>query len=87
MEESNLMTQGLELMLFGMGFVVVFLVLLIFSTTLMSYLVNRFLPEVETPQAEFGNAAPAASAGGDTELIAVISAGVHRYRQHRRNRE
>ncbi|MEH6580195.1 MAG: OadG family transporter subunit [Amphritea sp.] len=75
---DNLMSQGLSLMVFGMGFVIVFLTLLVFATGFMSKLVNKFAPEPEPQPAKPAAAAPAA-AGGD-ELIAVLTAAVHQYR-------
>lgn len=47
MLEQDLMQQGYDLMLFGMGTVFVFLTLLILCTSLMSMLINRFFPEAE----------------------------------------
>ena len=41
---SPLVAQGIELMLLGMGTVVVFLALLVSATTLMSRTINRFWP-------------------------------------------
>jgi oxaloacetate decarboxylase gamma subunit len=43
--QDNLIDQGINLMLFGMGTVFVFLTLLVFATTLMSKVVNRLVPE------------------------------------------
>ena len=42
--ENELLAQGVELMLVGMGTVFVFLTLLVFATTLMSRLVMHFQP-------------------------------------------
>ena len=77
---ENIVQQGVELMLFGMGTVVVFLTLLVLATSGMSALVQRFFPEpVElTPR-------PAPTLPGspaDPRLAAVISAAVHHHRQH-----
>jgi oxaloacetate decarboxylase gamma subunit len=73
-------SQGIELLIFGMGTVVVFLSLLVFAVRLMSAAVLRWFPE--TPRAP--EAAPAAGAapGQDPspEVLAVIAAAVHRYR-------
>jgi oxaloacetate decarboxylase gamma subunit len=43
--QDNLIDQGINLMLFGMGTVFVFLTVLVFATTLMSKVVNRLAPE------------------------------------------
>lgn len=78
---GDLLAEGVNLMLIGMGAVFFFLVLLIFTTTLMSSLVTRFLPEPEpesplitNPQAN--RPAPVS----DKPLLAVIAAAVHRHR-------
>lgn len=82
MEEAQLMQEGLSLMAFGMGFVFVFLTLLVIATTLMSKVVRRFAP-VPVPETTSRQAAPPARA--DDDVMAVIGAAVHRYRQrHRR---
>ena len=43
--EETLITQGVDLMLFGMGTVFVFLTALVGITMLMSYIVNNRFPE------------------------------------------
>lgn len=45
--ESTLIDQGLDLMLYGMGIVFAFLTLLVFMTTLMSNVIQRWFPEKE----------------------------------------
>lgn len=78
---DNLFSEGLTLMVFGMGFVFVFLTLLVFITSIMSRLIGRYLPEPAPkvvkarPQAAVG-----AQAGNNDELIAVLTAAVHKYR-------
>ena len=44
--DSNLINEATNLTLFGMGFVFVFLVLMIVVTTMMSLLVKRFQPKL-----------------------------------------
>lgn len=57
--QDNLIDQGLDLMLFGMGTVFVFLTLLVFATTLMSKLVNRLVPEdINEPSNNSNNTSP-----------------------------
>lgn len=81
--QGDIIAQGWELMLYGMGTVVLFLALLVIATTLMSRFVGRYFPEpdLEHPAAAAlqklrARAAPA----DDPALVAVISAAVHRYR-------
>lgn len=80
MSEQSLVTQGLELMVFGMGVVFVFLAMLVVVTNLMSKLVNKIAPEAE-PVAAPVRAKP--QQGADPQLLKVLSAAVkeHRARQ------
>ncbi len=87
---SELMSQGVNLALVGMGVVFTFLAMLVFLTTLMSDLVAR-LPGSEAPShpastggapARHGNSGTRATTDG-TQLVAVISAAI---REHRRRR-
>ncbi len=76
-----MISQGIELMLFGMGTVVVFLSLLVAATAAMSRLVTRYFPEPQVlleaaPLPLPGQAGPV----DDPELVAVVTAAVHRYR-------
>ena len=75
--QPSLMQQGVELMLYGMGTVFVFLAVLVVTTTLMSALLQRFVkpePIAEPPVANL----PVSIA--DDQLIAVIGAAIHQYR-------
>lgn len=72
---SDLLLQGVNVMLLGMGIVFTFLAILVVALNGMSRLAAS-LSGPEAPQA-----APSAGAGTeDTELIAVISAAINRYR-------
>ena len=74
---ESLMSQAIDLMVAGMGFVFVFLVILIGATTLMSKLVARFEPPApEVPATPAQTPAPM----NDPRLMAVITAAVAKYR-------
>lgn len=80
MQDSQLLHEGLALMGLGMGFVFVFLTVLVITTTLMSKVIGRFFPEPAPAAPAPSRRAPAAR---DDDLMAVISAAVHRYRRDR----
>ncbi|WP_315981309.1 OadG family transporter subunit [Aliamphritea spongicola] len=44
---ENLMSEGINLMVFGMGFVFVFLTLLVFATNGMSAVLSKIAPDPE----------------------------------------
>jgi oxaloacetate decarboxylase gamma subunit len=77
--ESTLITQGMDLMLYGMGTVFTFLTLLVGITSLMSLVVNRLVPE----EAEVVSAsAPLAASQGSVEprIIKAIQAALDQHR-------
>jgi oxaloacetate decarboxylase gamma subunit len=69
---ADLIAQGFELMLVGMGTVFVFLTVLVFATTAMSRLVTRFFPPEEVTVVVKGVSA---------EEVAAITAAIARHRQ------
>ncbi|MFT6407460.1 MAG: oxaloacetate decarboxylase gamma subunit [Arenicella sp.] len=80
--QDSLIDQGLNLMLFGMGTVFIFLTILVFATTLMSALVNHFSPVSEpdtspsqTPAAEINTAAISPS------IVSAIEKAIAAHRQ------
>jgi oxaloacetate decarboxylase gamma subunit len=81
MSEPSLVSQGLELMTFGMGVVFVFLTSLVFLTTLMSTLVNKIAPEKPAVVPAAPVSAP--TQGVDPQLLKVLATAVkeHRSRQ------
>jgi len=90
MPTSSLLNEGSTLMLFGMGFVFIFLTLLVVVTTAMSQLIIRYeksvgvLPEdgVPSPTAVIPLHERAAEAETDNKtLIAVFTAAIHKYRK------
>lgn len=80
MTETELFQEGVNLMLAGMGFVLVFLLLLIWSLGLMSILINRFFPD---PVPKQTNPQPLQSSQPDDleRLRPVIVAAIAHYRR------
>lgn len=86
--QGDIVSQGVELMLYGMGTVVLFLALLVVVTTAMSRFIVRYFPEEEvTSSAEAAlqrlrgqQQTPAE----DPNLVAVISAAIHQYRVNKK---
>lgn len=84
MQDPELLQDGLALMALGMGFVFVFLTVLVISVTLMSTLIRRFQPVSVAPSSVKTTSPATAADDQDNETIAVISAAVHRYRMRQR---
>lgn len=80
MTPSQLLLEGVELMLFGLGTVFIFLLLLIASIRLMAFLIGRL---------EAGRTAhPAAAqsvaiAEEDADMLVAIQAAIHQHRARR----
>lgn len=92
MEASSLMEEGINLMLFGMGFVFVFLTLLVIVTSIMSRIITKIEKNVgEMP--EDGVPSPATFIpnhehvdhphSDDKTIVAVLSAAVRKYRSRK----
>jgi len=79
--QDTLIDQGLNLMLFGMGTVFVFLTILVFSTTLMSKLVNRFAPKAEVETKPTSVQAVANSHTASPQVISAIEKAIAAHRQ------
>ena len=73
MEETNLIIEGFKFMGLGMGTVFLFLIVLIFSMNLMSYVVHKFFPE---PQPSATPPAPQ----DNKKVIAAITAAIKHHR-------
>ena len=83
--QGTIVEQGVELMLYGMGTVAMFLAVLVVATTLMSRIVVRYFPE---PQSSASTAIQKLRArthpADDPNLVAEISAAIHRHRTGRK---
>ena len=78
MNTPDLLMDGLRLMAIGMGIVFAFLLLLVGVMRAMSAVAMRVAPE---PGLAVGDRVPAAAEQADSELVAVITAAVARYRR------
>lgn len=80
--QGNIVAQGVELMLYGMGTVVLFLCLLVVATMCMSGLITRFLPERENPPVSSQGQIASQDSGAelDPSLVAAIVAAVQQHR-------
>ena len=70
--DNNLLAEAINLTLFGMGFVFVFLILMVGVTTMMSLLVKRFQPNLNlatTSNIEF-------SSDIDENTVAIIKKAI-----------
>ncbi len=78
--QENLFQQGVELMIYGMGTVFVFLVVLIGVTVTMSAIVQRFFPDTSETIVPNTQGPMSSDNNNDEQLVAVITAAVHKYR-------
>ena len=77
---TTLIDQGLELMLFGMGSVFSFLLLLVLATRVMSLLVNRWLPEELVSGIVAKASAGASPSTIDPKIVKAIQTAIDRHR-------
>ena len=83
MTPSELIGEGINLMFSGMGFVLVFLLILIWAIGVMSKLINRFFPEPQPePKTSPNSTALSAAPIDDFErLRPVIAAAIAHHRR------
>lgn len=82
MMPETLIDQGLNLMLFGMGTVFVFLSILVFATSAMSQLVNRFTPADEAkPEPHASTPAPPQTRTVSPQIIKAIEEAIAAHRE------
>ncbi len=75
--EVDLFQQGVDLMLFGMGTVFTFLILLVGASYLMSWVITRFFPEPLQPEVAV-QLAPVTAV--EPRIQAVIQAAIDKHR-------
>ena len=85
---DTLMQQGTDLMLFGMGSVLVFLTMLVIAMVAMSALVRRWFAEPEPAPTTDRARAPGQSSGPASqvsdETLVIIKAAIEQHRARRR---
>jgi len=91
---DTLMQQGTDLLLFGMGSVLVFLTMLVIAMVAMSALVRRWFPEPEPVPAKNRASGAAQSSGPASQpkpasqisgkTLAIIKAAIEQHRTRRR---
>ena len=84
MEQVSLMQQGIDLMLFGMGTVFIFLVVLIGATVAMSAAVKLVAGKPLVSPLQASASVSEAGKAEQGELVAVITAAIT---QHRANKK
>lgn len=78
---ASVLQQGLELLVYGMGTVLLFLSLLVVATRVMSAVVTRWLPEPPTTLPVVDVPAPAnPGAQVSPEIVAAITVALARHR-------
>ena len=78
--QDSLLQQGVDITLYGMGIVFLFLSLLVICTILMSKIVARYLPEPLPTLA----VSSAPSEEFDPKLFAIIQAAIQEHRTRKR---
>lgn len=78
MSDIQLLQEGIYLMIAGMGFVLLFLFILIYAISLMSIIINRFFPD--TPTTDKNLILPTQD-NQIEKLRPVIVAAIHHHRR------
>ncbi|WP_226647836.1 OadG family protein [Microbulbifer variabilis] len=76
--QGTLLQQGVDITLFGMGIVFIFLLLLVIGTGIMSRIITRYFPEVEAVAAS-----PGSGSDDNARLHAIIKAAIEQHRKKR----
>ena len=80
MTSAELIAEGTSLMVFGMGFVFLFLTILVLATSAMSTIINRYYPQPVSATSSEPQVTANPSASDQGELVAAISAAIHLHR-------
>ena len=79
--ESTLMQAGLDLLIYGMGVVFLFLTLLVLAMGAMSALVQRYFPVADPPRADIAPAPVQQSVPPD--IMRAIQAALDKHRKRK----
>jgi oxaloacetate decarboxylase gamma subunit len=82
MTPSELLLEGVELMLFGLGFVFLFLVLLVLVIRVMSWVIGQFAAKTPIPLAAPLAVKPS-SDEPSADVLAAIQSAIHQHRARR----
>jgi oxaloacetate decarboxylase gamma subunit len=78
--QESLLSQGLDLLVYGIGSVYVFLALLILMTFVVSKLVVRFFPEAPAPVKPVKSTPQKPADAVDPRTLQVIHAAIQQHR-------
>lgn len=78
--DAAIIEQGIDLMLYGMGTVFIFLTVLVFSTSLMSILIERFFPEAVPVVSEKTTPVAQVSQPVEPRTLQVIQEAIYQHR-------
>jgi len=78
---SKLLQDGLDMMLYGLGAVMAFLLVLVFATIVMSALMRRFFPDPEIPELAERGLTAASLQAPDQRVLRVIKTAIARHRR------
>lgn len=78
--EANIISHGIDLMLYGMGTVFVFLTVLVGSTSLMSTIVGKYFPEVVETEVVKRPPITNSSHGVDSRTLSIIQEAIIQHR-------
>lgn len=76
--QESIIQQGVDLLIFGMGTVFVFLTVLVIATLGMSSFIRRFFPDAVAPVSEPAPTTPSNSV--DPRHLAIIKAAIEKHR-------
>tara|TARA_R110000868_G_scaffold39799_2_gene138292 strand:- start:7026 stop:7277 length:252 start_codon:yes stop_codon:yes gene_type:complete len=82
MTPSELLLEGVELMLFGLGFVFLFLVLLVLVIRVMSWVIGQFAVKAPSPVSAPLAVKPS-SGEPNADVLAAIQSAIHQHRTRR----